>query len=60
MDILVYITDDKDRVLGGDPLTLYMPNNEEREEYLNTLSEMIEADVLQMKNGDHMIIKRGR
>ena len=57
MEILVYITDNKDRVLSGDPLTLYMPDNEEREDYLHTLSEMLHAEVLQMKNGDHMIIK---
>lgn len=56
MQILVYITDTKERVLSGDSLVLLMPNDAARQEYLFTLSEMLHADVLQMKNGDHMIL----
>lgn len=58
MNILVYITDNKERVLGGDPLTLYMQNDDKRQQYLQTLAEMLEADVIQMGNGDHMVLKR--
>lgn len=58
MEILVYVTDSKERVLGGDPLTLYMPDAEDRQEYLHTLAEMLEADVLEMANGDHLVLKR--
>ena len=58
MEILVYITDDRERVLSGDPLTLYMPNKEDREDYMHILSETLHADVLCMKNGDHLIIRK--
>lgn len=58
MEILVYITDNKERVLGGDPLTLYMPENGERQDILFTLSGMLHAQVMQLKNGDHLIISK--
>ncbi|HEX9059072.1 MAG TPA: hypothetical protein VF941_02740 [Clostridia bacterium] len=54
--ILVYITADKDRVLGGDPLTLLMPEESEREDFIIDIARALRGDVVQLKNGDYMII----
>ncbi len=57
MEILLYITDCPDRVITGNPLALNMPNDEARQEFLEVLAESFEASVLQMKNGDHLLVK---
>ncbi|MHB9945394.1 hypothetical protein CF095_08320 [Clostridium botulinum] len=54
--ILVYITDNKERIISGDPLTLFIPDGEERRACLKDLGIALRADVLQLKNGDHVII----
>lgn len=55
MRILVYITDNKERYLGGDPLALLMENGQERQEFLFSLGRTLHADILQLKNGDHIL-----
>ncbi|MBE6011069.1 capping complex subunit for YIEGIA [Anaeropeptidivorans aminofermentans] len=57
-EILVYITDNKERIISGDPLTLYIPNEEERRDILRDLGIALHADVVQLKNGDHVLICR--
>ena len=59
MDILLYITDCPDRVITGNPLALNMPNDQARQQFLGVLAETLEASVLQMKNGDHIVIRSG-
>lgn len=54
--ILVYITDNKERIISGDPLTLYIPDEEERQSCIATLGRALRADVIQLKNGDHVLI----
>lgn len=54
--ILVYITDSKERVISGDPLTLYMHEGEERQKCIADLGRALRADVIQLKNGDHLLI----
>ena len=58
MDILLYITDRPERVLAGKALALCMANDEERQQFLETLAETLEANVMQMKNGDHIVLRR--
>lgn len=58
MKILLYVTDCRDRVITGDALALNMPNDEEREQFLDVFSETFDAGVLQMKNGDHIVVKK--
>lgn len=58
MEILLYITDCPDRVITGNPLALNMPNDADRERFLEVLAETLEASVLQMKNGDHIMIRK--
>lgn len=54
--ILVYITTDENRVIGGDPLTLFIPDENERQGYIMEMSRALKANVVQLKNGDYMII----
>ena len=60
MEILLYVTDCPDRVITGNPLALNMPDDEERQEFLDVLAETFEANVIQMKNGDHIMVQRVR
>jgi len=57
MQILVYVTADKERYLGGDPLSLFMEPGRERQELLFPLAKALKAEVLQLQNGDHLIVK---
>lgn len=54
--ILVYITADENRVLGGDPLTLFIPDGNERQTCITDIAHALKANVVQLKNGDYMII----
>jgi hypothetical protein len=58
MEILVYVTDCPQRVITGNPLALNMPNDEERQQLLEVLAETFEANVLQLKNGDHLVVQK--
>jgi hypothetical protein len=60
MNIILYITDCPDRVIAGSPLALNMPCDEARQEFLDVLAETFEASVVQMKNGDHLLVKEPR
>jgi hypothetical protein len=57
MQILVYVTDDKERYLGGDPLTLLIEDARARQELLFPLAKALKASVIQLKNGDHLIVR---
>lgn len=57
MRILVYVTDNKDRYLGGDPLTLYIEKAQERDGVLFALAKALQAQVLSLPNGDNMVIR---
>lgn len=57
MEILLYVTDCPQRVITGKPLALNMPNDEERQAFLEVLAESFDASVLQMRNGDHLLVK---
>lgn len=58
MQIVVYITGNKERYLGGASLTLFIEDAQERQAFLFPLAKEIGADVIQMKNGDHLLLKR--
>lgn len=57
LEIVAYITDDKERVVSGDPLTIYMLNNQERQNYITELSRALRANVIELTNGDHILIR---
>jgi hypothetical protein len=56
--ILAFVTTDKNRYLGGDPLALLAKDDKERTELTNAISRAFMADVLRLKTGDCVIIKK--
>ncbi|MGI6498382.1 MAG: capping complex subunit for YIEGIA [Oscillospiraceae bacterium] len=60
MEIILYITDCPNRVITGQPLALHMPNDAERQNFLDMLAETLEASVIQTKNGDHIVVRRSK
>lgn len=55
-EILAYITKDRDRVISGDPLTLYISDEEEQKECVRDLGLALQADVVQLRNGDYILV----
>ncbi len=58
-DILALITMNKDRILGGKQLTLLAQTVEEQKEMTQDIAKAMKADVVQLKNGDYLIIRGG-
>ncbi len=56
--ILVYITKNEKRVLGGDPLTLHMTDDQEIDNCIVDFIRALRANAVQLKNGDYIIISR--
>lgn len=54
--ILVYITEDDKRVLGGDPLTLLVKDPGEQKQLVATLGQALKADTIRLVNGDYVLI----
>lgn len=55
-EILVYVTGDDSRVLGGNPLTLLIKDSKEQQETVTALGRALHADVMQLKNGDYILV----
>ena len=55
-EILAYITGVESRVKTGNPLTLIIENEDERKSCVSDLGRALRANVLQLKNGDYLII----
>jgi predicted transcriptional regulator len=58
IDILVYITSNKEKVIGGNPLTLVINDVEEQKSLVREISIALKANVVQLKNGDYIIISK--
>lgn len=58
-NILAYFTSDKERVVGGDPLTLLAVDSNERRDLTLEFARALKADVVQLKNGDYLLIGQG-
>ena len=54
--IAVYITDNENRVISGDPLTLLVKDKDEQKQLTIDLGRALKADVVQLKNGDYVLI----
>jgi len=57
-EIFVYITDNIDRVITGNPLALYITDENEKQQCIRDLEIALKADVIQLKNGDYILISR--
>lgn len=55
--ILAYLTSDRDRVINGGPLLLYSDNLEELKQMTVDIAKGLKADVVQMTNGDFLVIR---
>ncbi|HEX3039293.1 MAG TPA: hypothetical protein VHP54_03250 [Caproiciproducens sp.] len=60
IEILVYITSDDKRVLSGDPLTLLVADSEEQKKLTVDFARALRANVVQLSNGDYMVISGDR
>ncbi len=56
VEILAYITGDEKRVITGNPLTLFITDENERKTCVADLGKALKANVLQLKNGDYLLI----
>lgn len=56
--IIAYITTDKNRHLGGATLSLLAKDNEELGEISEAIAEAFLANILELVNGDRLIIKK--
>lgn len=48
---------DKDRVIGGKQLSLLAKTEEEQKIMTQDIAKAMKADVVQMKNGDYLVIR---
>ncbi len=55
-NIVVYITANEKRIVSGDPLTLLIKDQNEQKELTVELGRALRADVIQLKNGDYILI----
>ncbi len=55
-EILAYITSNEHIVKTGNPLTLVIMDEEERKACVSDIAQALNANVLQLKNGDFVII----
>ncbi len=58
VQILVYITNNPDKIIGGDPLCLCITDEAEKQQTLLDISRALRANVIQLKNGDYMIVNQ--
>nr|WP_312577668.1 hypothetical protein [Sedimentibacter sp.] len=56
-EIIAYITLNKNRVFGGNPLILIAGDVEEQKALCTDIAKAIKANVSQLKCGDYIIIK---
>lgn len=56
-EIIAYITLNKDRVFGGNPLILIANDIEEQKLIVRDIAKALKADVSQLGCGDYIIIK---
>lgn len=55
-EILVYITADEKKIISGDPLVFLIKDPDEQKNLAAELGKTLRANVIQLKNGDFMII----
>ena len=56
-EILAFVTLNKERILGGNQLTLLAENEEQQKVMVQDVAKAMKADVVQMKNGDYLILR---
>jgi hypothetical protein len=57
-DVIAIITLSKDRVIGGRQLTLLAESKEEQNTISQEIATTLKGDIVKLKFGDHMVIRR--
>ncbi|MCW6073974.1 hypothetical protein LAV44_01390 [Clostridium sporogenes] len=57
MEIIAYITLNKERILGGNPLIIIAKDIEEQKRLCRDIAKAMRANVSQLHCGDYIIIK---
>ncbi|PFA62996.1 hypothetical protein CN378_18320 [Bacillus sp. AFS015802] len=55
--ILAYLTSERERVISGGPLLLYSNDGDELKQMTVDIAKGLKADVVQLTNGDFMVIR---
>ncbi|UFU00437.1 hypothetical protein KO561_05685 [Radiobacillus kanasensis] len=56
-EIIAYITQHKERVLGGTSLSLFASDEDQLNSMTSDIAKAMKADVVRMKNGDYLVIR---
>ncbi len=55
-EIIVYITSNREKIITGNPLCLYIPDEEERKSVISDIARGLRANVIQLHNGDYILV----
>lgn len=55
-EIIAYITTNRDKVITGNPLCLFIEDEAERKQIITDIGRGLRANIIQLKNGDYMIV----
>lgn len=56
-EILAFVTLNKERFLGGNPLSLLAENEEQQKIMVQDIAKAMKSDTVKMKNGDYLVIR---
>ena len=55
-EIIAYITSNRDRIISGNALCLHITDETERKQTILEIGRALRANIIQLKNGDYMIV----
>ena len=55
-EIIAYVTNNKERIISGDPLCFFIEDETERKQLVSDISRALRANAIQLKNGDYIIV----
>ncbi len=55
-EIIAYITNNRDKIITGNPLCLCIEDETERKQIISDIGRGLRANVIQLKNGDYIIV----
>jgi hypothetical protein len=55
-EIIAYVTNNKERIISGDPLCFFMEDEDERVQFVSEISRALCANAIRLKNGDYIIV----
>lgn len=55
-EIIAYVTNNKERLISGDPLCFYIEDEAERNQLVSDISRALRANAIQLNNGDIIIV----